>query len=205
TPHLMDLYLDVVKLFVKTDNENEVKYFRKSIDYSGYILIHPFAGWKSKEWDFHKFINLCLLISDFHKCKLVIPKETLNEDILNLVKTKNISILITETINELIEAIKGAFIVIGCDSGTVYIASLLGKPTFTIYGPTNPRFSLPFGKHHDYIYKETIYSPKYDEQYGYGLAGYFTPSIDFMSSLSVDEVFGKILKFIDNLNHQQMT
>ena len=44
---------------------------------------------------------------------------------------------------ELISNIKKCSLIIGNDSGVIQIAASIGKPTFTIYGPTNPKFHLP--------------------------------------------------------------
>ncbi len=195
TPHLMDMYLDVVKLLIKVDNDNELKYFGKHINKEGYILIHPFAGWKAKEWNFNNFVNLYCLISDTHKCKFILPENRIDEEKQSLLKSKDINVIISNQISDMIDVIKGASIVIGCDSGAVYIASLLGIPTFTIYGPTNPRFSLPYGEHHEYIFKENEYSPKYNEQYGPGDAGRKDSTYKIIDSITVEEVMDRIYLF----------
>ena len=199
-PHLTDLYLDVAKALIKIEDENELKNFGKSEKHGEYILIHPFAGWKAKEWDFHKFVDLSEELNKNYKCKFIIPNDRADKKTILLLESENISYKISSEISEMIEEIRHASIVVGCDSGAVYIASLLGKPTFTIYGPTNPRFSLPFGDHHDYIFKPNEYSPGFNEQYGYALAGYFCSRIDFMQSITINEVNEKISILIKKLN-----
>ncbi len=195
-PHLMDLYLDAAKLLAKIDDENKIKRFEKSIKKDGYILIHPFAGWKEKEWKFEKFIELYLRICNSYRSKFIIPKERADDKIVTLLKSKNISFVITDDISEMIEVIKNSSIVIGCDSGAVYIASLLGKPTFTIYGPTNPEFSLPFGEHHDFIQRKLECSPGSNEQYCFTDAGRKCPAIYCMNLLTVEEVIVKLNSFL---------
>lgn len=194
-PHLMDMYLEAAKLIVNIEDEDSLKYFGKSLEPSGDILIHPFAGWKSKEWGFEKFIELSQRINKYYKSKFVIPLDHADDKTLAYLNSKKIACTISKDIQDLIDAIKKASIVIGCDSGAVYISSLLGKPTFTIYGPTNPRFSLPYGIHHDYIVKETALTPKDDEQYGYADAGRKEPGCDFMNLVTVEEVSEKINQF----------
>ncbi len=195
TPHLMDMYLDVVKLLIKIEDDNELKYFGKHINKKGYILIHPFAGWKAKEWGFNNFVNLYCLISNTHKCKFILPENRTDEEKLSLLKSKNINVIISNQISDMIDAIKGSSIVIGCDSGAVYIASLLGIPTFTIYGPTNPRFSLPYGEHHEYIFKESEYSPKYNEQYGPADAGRKNTIKKVIDWITLEEVLSRVNLF----------
>ena len=192
-PHQMDMYLDAAKLVVKAAEVESLKYFGKSLNPEGDILIHPFAGWKAKEWSFNKFVDLSLCLNKYHPCKLIIPKERSDEETISILNGRNISFIISKDITQFIEIIKQASIIIGCDSGAVNIASLLGKPTFIIYGPTNPKFHLPYGDQHDYIYKENEFSPKPDEKFGAGDAGRKSPGYDFMSSISVDEVYLKVI------------
>ena len=198
-PHQMDIYLDAVKLIIKIVDEDSLKYFGKSLTPSGEILIHPFAGWKAKEWSFKKFIDLYLCINKFHSCKFIVPIERTSEEILFDLQTKKIIFIVTKDITELIDEIKKASILIGCDSGAVNIASLLGKPTFIIYGPTNPNFHLPYGDQQEYIYKESAISPKINEKYGAEDAGRKNPELDFMSSISVEEVYSRVTSFYKKL------
>jgi heptosyltransferase-2 len=76
------------------------------------------------------------------------------------------------------------------DSGPLYIASLMGKPTFTIYGPTNPLFHLPLGSKHNYIRHLISCSPAETEKYCFTNAGRDgCPSFECMNQLKVDEVY----------------
>ncbi len=197
-PHLMDRYLEVANIVIEIDEAaiNQLKEFKKSLTENDNILIHPFAGWKAKEWEFEKFLELTKLLNENYSCKIIIPKELASKEILSEISGRKIEYLVSENVDNLISAIKNSFMVIGNDSGAVYIASLLGKPTFTIYGPTNPRFSLPFGEQHDFIQKEIKCSPGFNEQYCYLDAGRNCPTIDCMKSLTVAEVFEKIKFFL---------
>ncbi len=203
-PHVMDIYLDAVRLILKIDDSDKLKYFGESINPDGDILIHPFAGWKSKEWSFEKFAELCQLIRKFRKCSIILPGNHAGEEAKSFTVAKNISFIITKDIDSLIKVLKEASIVIGCDSAAVNIASLLGKPTFIIYGPTNPKFHLPYGDHHEYIYKETLLSPKPDEKYGASDAGRREPAYDFMKDISVKEVYERIVSFYQNVFNEKL-
>ena len=204
-PHLMDLYLDVAKILIKIEDESELKKFEKSEKQGEYILIHPFAGWKAKEWNLHKFVELAEQLKKKYKCKFIIPADRADVETLSLINTKNISYKISSDISELIEAVKNASVVIGCDSGAVYIASILGKFTFSIYGPTNPRFSMPFGAHNNYIQQEVNCSPKFNEQYCYLDAGRKCQTINCMKTLSVKEVLSQIYSFFENTSLQEFS
>ncbi|MHB1688791.1 MAG: glycosyltransferase family 9 protein [Ignavibacteriaceae bacterium] len=199
SPHLIDIYLDVAKRIVEINNEIELKEYKIILNKNGYILIHPFAGWKAKEWNLNKYIELAQSLNKVYDCKIIIPKECIEQDILSGLKSLSISFLISNGINDLIDAVKNCSVIIGNDSSAIYIANLLGKPTFTIYGPTNPRFSLPFGELHDFIQKEIKCSPEFGKQYCFTDAGRKCPSFECMNLLSLEEVNQKVNLFLDKI------
>ncbi|MEO8398798.1 MAG: glycosyltransferase family 9 protein [Ignavibacteriaceae bacterium] len=110
-------------------------------------------------------------------------------------ENKNIHVIQTASIHELISEIKKCSIFISNDSGPLYLANLLNKPTFSIYGPTNPEYSLPFGKYHKFIQKKISCSPN-GAQYCFTHAGLYCPSYECMHQLSVDEVGSSIKKYL---------
>ncbi len=74
---------------------------------------------------------------------------------------------------------------------------MLGNPTVTIYGPTNPDYSFPFGDNHKYINKTIHCSPEKNKQYcntHAGLVG--CPAFKCMELLDVDEVYNRLLPFV---------
>jgi ADP-heptose:LPS heptosyltransferase len=199
TPHLMDLYMDVINLYKPFEREESDKKFEVSIKHDGVVMIHPFAGWAAKEWDNERFIKLTSLINEDYKY-LWIVQEELDEGIKVKIEEEKVNVKITRSIEELIESIKDCAVFISNDSGPLYIASLLGKPTFTVYGPTNPLYSLPHGEFHRMIQKKIECSPRSDQQYCFTHAGLFCPDYQCMNLLSVNEVYQSIKKFLEDLN-----
>ena len=107
----------------------------------------------------------------------------------------------TKNIDDLISIIAGSSIFISNDSGPLQIAALLGKPTFTIYGPTNPEYHLPFGNHHRFIQKIIECSPPKGEKFCFTNAGRDgCPSFECMNLLSVEEVLPQVMDFISSHN-----
>ena len=90
-------------------------------------------------------------------------------------------------------------LLISNDSGPIYIANILNKPTFTIYGPTNPEFSLPYGKYHRMIQKKINCTPEPGKQYCYTKAGLYCPAYECMNQLRFEEVKDSVLKFISEI------
>ena len=198
-PHLIDMYIGPVKKYFNQENLQMDYSFPTTVVHEGTLLICPSAGWKAKEWGIKKFFELGIRLKSDYKIKFVLLQDSVNENFEREFANGKIEISYTRNINELITEIKKAILVISNDSGPIYIANLLGKPTFTIYGPTNPRFSLPFGPNHGYIQKQVKCSPEIDKQYCYRDAGRTCPVYDCMNLLTVEEVDFKLRSFIMKL------
>jgi ADP-heptose:LPS heptosyltransferase len=198
TPHLIDVYLDVLEQIIPIRDRQKI--FLVSINKKGYVLIHPFAGWKAKEWNLEKYVELARRISLEYKCVFTFPKSSTPQEELNRIQDTHIIIKETNSLDELIDLIKNASVFIGNDSGPLYIANLLGKPTFSIYGPTNPQFSLPFGDKHRFVQHKIKCSPKENEQYCFTDAGRKgCPEFICMNNLSLEEVYSSFIKFAEEL------
>ena len=190
--HLVHALLNIVDEKISAEQINKLVDVKLNKPHDGSILIHPFAGWSAKEWNINKFIVFALKLKTGldKKIKFVFDSASGSEQFIEELKLKNIPFVVTNHIEELINEIESCFMLIGNDSGPIYIAAMLGKPTFSIYGPTNPNFSLPFGKHHGFIQKIIHCTPKKGEQYCYTSAGRDgCPSFECMNQLTVDEVY----------------
>ena len=199
-PHLIDRYLDVVKAYLPHNENKIIKEFPIKFKVEEKILIHPFAGWKAKEWNLNKFIELASLLNDDYEVEIVSAENLIPKDIIHVIRDRHIPISITSSIKELINIINDSSVFISNDSGPLYIAAVLGKPTFTIYGPTNPIFSIPFGQNHSSIQKKIICSPEKDKQYCFTNAGRKgCPSFECMNLLQVKEVYENLNSFFNEL------
>jgi len=197
TPHLIDVCLDIVKTKFVVENENNLKEFESNLNKDGKILLHPFGGWAAKEWELEKYILLAEKLSLEYSAEIIAPINSIGYKEKQEAEKRNISITETSSIGELIELSKDCSIFIGNDSGPLYIANMLGKPTFTIYGPTNPDYSVPYGDHHDFIIKTIHCSPERNKQYCFTHAGMVgCLAFKCMELLDVDEVYNKLLPFV---------
>ncbi len=109
-----------------------------------YILVHPTAAWRAKEWGMGNYYKLCANLKKDYTVKLISEYGTVAPEVINDFKTAGIEFILTKNISDLIDAIKKCYLFIGNDSGPLYLANYLQKPTFTIYGPTNPSYHLPY-------------------------------------------------------------
>ncbi len=197
TPHLMDRYLDVVKTKFEIENEDRIKEFKINYNRDEKILIHPFGGWAAKEWELEKFILLAEKLSKEYSVEITAPINSIGYKEKQEIGKRKISISETKSIPDLIRKNKECSVFIGNDSGPLYIANMLGKPTFTIYGPTNPEYSVPIGVCHDFIVKTIHCSPEKNKQYCFTNAGRLgCPAFKCMETMGVEEVYNKLLPFV---------
>jgi len=200
SPHLMDMYFDIVSLTHPNERVEKYREFNCEPVSEGAILIHPFAGWKAKEWNIEKIFSMAEHLSESYDTALIFPRGALQADFLEILKEKGAPYFETGSFNELIEKIKSCSLFVGSDSGPLYIAALLGKPTFTIYSSTNPEYSLQFGRYNRHIIKKLSCSPLPGSQYcntDGGRDG--CPSFNCMNLLETGEVVKKVKEFIKEL------
>lgn len=198
-PHQIDIYFDSLGTLIPP-NKNKFSGYKLNLDNSSVVLIQPFAGWEAKEWGLSKFIVLYKMISKFNNSAIILPPGSIRADVISSLEEEEIKFIFTEDIESLINEIKNCKLFISNDSGPLQIAALLGKPTFSIYGPTNPLFHLPYGEYHWSIQKHLKCSPQ-KEKYCFTFGGRYCPHYDCMKLISVNEVFKSISKLLENINN----
>ncbi len=197
-PHQIDIYYDSIKGLV-THVQKDFTEYRIDSNNGDVILIHPFAGWEAKEWGLFKFVNLYNKLCLKNECSFIFPSGILKKDILEQFKLEKIKYIECENIELLIDEIRLCKLFISNDSGPLQIAALLKKPTFCIYGPTNPVYHVPFGKYHHYINKTLKCSPV-KEKYCFAQGGRDCSHYNCMKLLSVDEVYSSVIKLLEELD-----
>lgn len=202
-PHIIDIYLDIVKTKIFIRDDRNIRTFPIKLFNNKRIIIQPFAGWRSKEWNLWKYVQLAKKLKQDFDVILIAPINTFSNEIRKDINSNNISTVETETIGDLINQIRECSVFVGNDSGPVYIANLLGKATFTIFGPTNPEYHLPFGNYHGFIRTDIDCMPKANDKLCFtngGRSG--CPSYECMNQLSVDNVYKNLLKFLIEIKQE---
>ena len=103
----------------------------------------------AKQWPDNNWIDLINLIGDHHCDIQVVLYGTKSEfglsiQILSSICFPYVENLVGQTsIVQLAEEFTACSLVIGCDSGAVHLASAVGTPTLTIFGPTNHTVTSP--------------------------------------------------------------
>jgi heptosyltransferase-2 len=198
--HQMDVYLDAISLKIPLNERDHLKQFSINFNRQGRILIHPLAGWRAKQWGARKYIELALILSRNYNVSFIVPENSSFADMNFRDDFSNLNFIRTRSINELIEELKNCSVLIGNDSGPVQIASLLGKPTFTIYGSTNPEFHIPNGEFHSFAQEILECSPSKNDKLCFTHGGlYDCPSFECMEKLSVESVVINLNKLLDKV------
>jgi len=199
-PHLIDRYFDAVRVAFPEASVEMYREFPVKIQEKGKILIHPFAGWKAKEWGEERFLKLTEELSRDYDVAMIAEKGKLKPESIEYLRGKKLELYETGNLDELIETIKKSIFYIGNDSGPLYIAALLGIPTFAIYSSSNPVYSLPYAPNHSYIIKKLDCSAKENEKICSARGG--ESGCDFyrcVSELEYAEVYKKIADVIKRL------
>ena len=203
-PHFMDIYMDVVRQVITVVNIEKRYEFKTTTNGNSKLLIHPFAIRKSKEWKLIRFIHIAKILNENYDVEFISPPGFLEDFEIDEIQNLNIPLTMTDTIEDMIQKIKECSLFISNDSGPVYIASLLGKPTFTIYGPTNPEYSLPFGKNHNYIWKKLNCSAENDK-FCFTQGGINCPAYECMNLLSEKDVLESLYSFLEDLKIEKLS
>jgi heptosyltransferase-2 len=112
-----------------------------------WILIAPGSVWNTKKWPAHHFRTLielllqqqphpiCLIGSETDRelCESIIPAQH-HERVQNVAGTMSL--------NETIQHIRSARLLIANDSAPIHMASLVNCPTIALFGPTHPGFGF---------------------------------------------------------------
>jgi len=201
TPHLIDKYFDVAKIFDENLDRENYSYLPEKINVGKRILFHPFGSWKEKEWGFEKFVELAKKLNGDGYETAFIWEEGRNEDENKaLLKRENITLIETKSLEELFDELEKSLLLVSVDSGPVHIASLLGTSTAAIYGPTNPDFIKPEGENHLAIRKIIDCSPVKGKQYCDALAGRTCEHLKCLKNLTAEASYKMINDFLTKLN-----
>lgn len=107
-----------------------------------YLVIHPFARWRYKYWDTHRFAEVSDRLVRQHRLRPVWTSSPDKEEIALLqdaaarCSIKPLLIPGTLSLNQMGCLLEGAALYIGLDTAITHIAASTGVPMVALYGPT---------------------------------------------------------------------
>lgn len=164
------------------------------------VLFLPSAGWKSKEWGINNFINLYERIAAEYCSKIIAEPEFFPFDVIEHLDSSKINYRLTKNFDELLYEIKNCTVLISNDTGPLHIAALLGKYTFSIFGPTSSTFHLSTLNESDTVMLKLPCSPMSDEKQCFTFGGRIgCPSNECMNQLKFEFVYMKLRQFLEKI------
>ena len=196
-PRLVDIYYDTISPIINVKNRDEMKTPLQVLKPEGKVLIHPFAGWKEKEWSFRNYIKLTDNLKNQYHLALLIPSGQISYDVLQEIEYAQIEVIQTSNVEDLIHNIQECTLFIGNDSGPANIANFVGRPTLTIYSATNPDYTATTNEHQIYLQKILNCSAGSNEKFCIiGGDLYNCPGIQCMNLVTFDQVHEQVISLL---------
>jgi lipopolysaccharide heptosyltransferase I len=130
-----------------------------------FAAVAPGARWETKLWRPESFAAVIDILHDRLGARSVLlgsPQEIeLCHRVASSCRSRPITLVGRTSLPELVAAVGAARVILCNDSGTKDVAVALGKPLVTVYGPTNPRRTSPYGRNHDLFRADIPCSPCY--------------------------------------------
>jgi heptosyltransferase-1 len=124
-----------------------------------YAVVLPGTNWETKRWPVGHFAALIRPLHERHGLTTVLagsPDEVeLCERVYRDAVTSHrdprlvppvVNMAGKTTLRQLVALLRGAELVVANDSGPMHIAAALGKPLVSLFGPTNPVRTGPYGR-----------------------------------------------------------
>jgi lipopolysaccharide heptosyltransferase I len=116
---------------------------------SAYFVLNPGGGWGSKCWPAERFGHLhrrLVGMPEFAGLRGVVnfgPGERKLAEAVRLVAGEPEPLLLSLSLPQMIELIRGATFFVGGDTGPMHLAVALGVPVVALFGPTDPARNGP--------------------------------------------------------------
>ncbi len=128
-----------------------------------YAVLLPATNWQTKRWPVDKFAALVAPLRARYGLASIIAGG-LDAAPLALLIGGDLNLAGKTSLPELVELLRRADVVIANDSGPMHIAAALGRPLVTMFGPTNPARTGPFGRNESVVRLDIVCSPCYSRR-----------------------------------------
>jgi lipopolysaccharide heptosyltransferase I len=112
-----------------------------------YALINPGAAWPNKRWPPERFGELAAFLADARGLTPIVLWGPAEEPLARAVvdASSGRAVLAPPTrVRDLVAPARGASLVVSGDTGPLHVATAVGTPTVSIFGPTNPERNGPW-------------------------------------------------------------
>ena len=134
-----------------------------------YVVLAPGATYGSaKLWPPDRYASLASRIVDKFQFPIVTigksEERPVGSHIIESVGVEGRNLAGECTIEELLAVLRGAYVVIGNDSGPVHLSAAMGRPTVTIFGSSSPAWTAPRGMATEIVKGEVECAPCFNRE-----------------------------------------
>ncbi len=157
-----------ISLKISLEEQKKIKTILTSLRNDLKIMVCAGSSWPNKKVSDEALIHFLKKISEAsHPFFLVVSgndeEKRLGETLVSLFPKRGI-LLDRMPIPTWQHLIMGCDLVIGMDSSPLYLAATTTTPTFSIFGPTDPKIFKPLGQQHVAVMGRCPYDLRYDKQ-----------------------------------------
>ncbi len=168
-----------------------------------YVVIHPFSGWKYRNWDIQRFNLLAQRIVAAASYAVLFVYSRVEANQIEKSReyfrgNQEVSFFSSDDLLETAAAIQGASLFVGNDSGPLHLASALGLRVVGLYGPAEPALTAPRKLIGATLYKRVECSPC-------GQRRCIRPQDSCMGFIPVDDVFSVVVSCLASENSEAAT
>jgi ADP-heptose:LPS heptosyltransferase len=155
-----------------------------------FIVVHPVAGWRFREWPYANTIELVKRILSDTDVDVVLIGSREDEEKLRRMreqtgKSDGVTIAAGEDLSAVAVLLRKSVLFVGNDSGPIHLASALGVRCIGLFGPAPPHITGPAGTNTRFLYHRLECSPCKQEKC-------IRPQDPCLSLISVDEVYAEV-------------
>jgi lipopolysaccharide heptosyltransferase I len=120
---------------------------RETIGDGPFALINPGAGWPNKRWPPDRFGAVAAFIRDVCRLTPVVlwgPGERVLADAVAIASRGGAVLAPPTSVKDLVSLTRAADLLVAGDTGPLHIATAVGTPTVSLFGPTYPERNGPW-------------------------------------------------------------
>ena len=134
-----------------------------------FIAVVMGSSWESKDWFPDEYYRLVKnILSSGKRMVVLLGDHSVSAKALTLsekVSSSGLINLVEKTsLLELVAVLKTAAVAVGPDSGAGHLAAAVGTPYVSLFGPTSPKRTAPYGSEHLVVQSKANCAPCYKKQ-----------------------------------------
>ncbi|MEW6213055.1 MAG: glycosyltransferase family 9 protein, partial [Acidobacteriota bacterium] len=143
----MDDSLEYEFLIAVSIEDEEFAANEASLSGSGFAIINPGGGWKTKLWEAERYGQIADWLRKEVGLSSIVTfgpgEENLAQAVVTYSRT-GAARMVTSTLKQFVALARRAALFVGGDTGPLHLAAAAGAPIVGLYGPTSPLRNGPF-------------------------------------------------------------